>query len=114
MVLAYATLDDQSVQQAMNNGGLATLSLLPSGLVILPDGHSEPAAPPTSAACSSSAVVTHRSNTGSFVSFMYQTMLSGQPSEKPSLEAIDNVGNLICRVFRKIKDVVGANNIVNA
>uniref|UniRef100_A0ACD5ZL64 Uncharacterized protein n=1 Tax=Avena sativa TaxID=4498 RepID=A0ACD5ZL64_AVESA len=114
MVLAYATMDDHFMQRAMHNGGLATLSLLPSGLVILPDGHSHPLAPPTSPACSSSIATGHRSNTGSFVSVMYQTLLSGQQPVKPSLESIDNVGNMLCRVIRKIKDVVQTNNIVIA
>uniref|UniRef100_A0ACD5Z605 Uncharacterized protein n=1 Tax=Avena sativa TaxID=4498 RepID=A0ACD5Z605_AVESA len=114
MVLTYATLDDHFMQRAMNNGGLATLSLLPSGLVILPDGNSHPLAPPTSAECSSSIAAGHRSNTGSFVSVMYQTLLSGQQPVKPSLESIDNAGNMLCRVIKKIKDVVQANNIVIA
>ncbi|KAM0902747.1 hypothetical protein ACQ4PT_019047 [Festuca glaucescens] len=113
MVLAFATLDDQSMERAMNNGDLATLSLLPSGIIILPDGHSEPLEPPASAAGSSSTDVSHRGNTGSFVSVMYQTLLGGQPPVKPSLDAIDNAGNQLCRVIRKIKDAVHANNVVN-
>ena len=113
MVLAYATLDDQSMQHAMNNGGPASLYLLPSGLAILPDAHSEPVGHPIFAACSSSATTGQRSNTGSFVSAMHQTLLIGQPSDTPSLETIDNVGNLLCRVIRKIKDAVHAKNIVD-
>ncbi|CAM0946208.1 unnamed protein product [Alopecurus aequalis] len=116
MLLAYATLDDQSMQHAMSNGGPASIYLLPSGVVVLPDAHSEPLVHPNiSAASSSSSTATgHRSNTGSFVSVMYQTLLSGQPPDTPSLEAIDNAGNLLCRVIRKIKDAVRANNVIDA
>uniref|UniRef100_A0ACD5YS49 Uncharacterized protein n=1 Tax=Avena sativa TaxID=4498 RepID=A0ACD5YS49_AVESA len=106
MVLAYSTLDEQSLQHAMNNGGTASLSLLPSGLVILPD-----CASPVSAACSSSAAV----NAGCFVSAIYQTQLNVQPPEELFFEdARNNAGNLLCRVISKIKDAVHANFAVHA
>uniref|UniRef100_A0ACD5YP32 Uncharacterized protein n=1 Tax=Avena sativa TaxID=4498 RepID=A0ACD5YP32_AVESA len=111
MVLAYATTDEQRMQHAMNNGGTASLSLVPSGLIILPDGAS-----PVSAAAdtSSSTAVGHTSNTGSIISFMYQTLLNGQAQNDPSLEAIDDVGNMLCRVIGKIKDAVHASSVFAA
>ncbi|CAM0946207.1 unnamed protein product [Alopecurus aequalis] len=105
MVLAYAIMDEQSLQHAMNNGGPAAFSVLPSGVVILPDGAS-----PASAACSSSTAVTHGGNAGSLVSVIYQTLLN----KEPSYETIDNVGNLLCRVIRRIKDAVHANSVAGA
>jgi hypothetical protein len=104
MVLAYAVLDEH----AMNNGGTASLSLVPSGLVILPDG----ASPAPAASSSSSTAAINGSNTGSFVTVTYQTPLNGEAQEGPSLETIDNAGNLLCRVIRKIKDAVHANNVI--
>ena len=109
MVLAYATMHQQAMQNATNNGGAASLSLLPSGVIVLPDGAS-----PVSAACSSSTAVGHRSNTGSLVTVMYQTLLNGQSLEVPSRETIDNAGNLLCRVIWKIKDAVHADSVTAA
>ncbi|KAM0911556.1 hypothetical protein ACQ4PT_013384 [Festuca glaucescens] len=109
MVLAYAVMDEQAMQHALNNGGTASLPLLPSGVVILPDGAS-----PVPAVCSSSSAISLTSNTGSLVSVMYQTLLNGQEPEETSLEAIDNAGNLLCRVIKNIKDAVHASKVITA
>ncbi|KAM0902751.1 hypothetical protein ACQ4PT_019050 [Festuca glaucescens] len=109
MVLAYAVMDEQAMQHALNNGGTAPLPLLPSGVVILPDGAS-----PVPAVCSSNSAISLTSNTGSLVSVMYQTLLNGQEPEETSLEAIDNAGNLLCRVIKNIKDAVHASKVITA
>ncbi|XP_037431339.1 homeobox-leucine zipper protein ROC6-like [Triticum dicoccoides] len=113
MVLAYAPIDDQSVEEVMNGTNIS-FSLLPSGVVVLPDGNAEPGAPPTSAMCSSSSSSSHRSNSGSLVSTMYQTLLSGQPPEHLFKAVAENVGNLLCQAIDKIKSGVHANVVLSA
>ncbi|KAF7073970.1 hypothetical protein CFC21_078883 [Triticum aestivum] len=113
MVLAYAQIDDQTIQDVIN-GTNTSFSLLPSGVVVLPDGNAEPGAPPTSAMCSSSSSASHRSNSGSLVSIMYQTLLSGQPPEHLFKAVAENVGNLLCQAIDKIKSGVHANVVLAA
>ncbi|KAF7066967.1 hypothetical protein CFC21_072884 [Triticum aestivum] len=113
MVLAYAPIDDQTIQDVIN-GTHTSFSLLPSGVVVLPDGNAEPGAPSTSAMCSSSSSAGHRSNSGSLVSTMYQTLLSGQPPEHLFKAVAENVGNLLCQAIDKIKSGVHANVVLAA
>jgi homeobox-leucine zipper protein len=108
MALAYAAVDGQSMQHAMASGDHSSLCLLPCGLVILPDGVS-----PVPTACSSSTAVSYNnSSAGSFVSAIYQTQLNVQEPKKQA--AHDHAGHLLCRVVRKIKDIVQANRVADA
>lgn len=113
MVLAYAPIDEESMQDVMS-GTHTSFSLLPSGVVVLPDGNAEPGAPPISAMCSSSSSAGHKSNSGSLVSTMYQTLLSGQPPEHLSKAVAENVGNLLCQAIDKIKSAVHADVVLAA
>jgi hypothetical protein len=45
---------------------------------------------------------------------MYQTLVNGQEQEDTSLEAIDNAGNLLCRIIKNIKDAVHASKVITA
>jgi homeobox-leucine zipper protein len=107
MSLAYAAVDGQSMQHAMTSGDQSSLRLLPCGLVILPDGVS-----PVPTACSSSTAVSYNRNAGSFVSAIYQTQLNVQQPNKQA--AHDHAGHLLCRVVRKIKDVVQEKSVAHA
>jgi hypothetical protein len=107
MALAYAAVDGQTMQHAMASGDHSSLCLLPCGLVILPDGVS-----PVPTACSSSTSVSYNRNPGSFVSAIHQTQLNVQQPNKQA--AHDHAGHLLCRVVRKIKDVVQANRVADA
>ncbi|KAE8783529.1 Homeobox-leucine zipper protein ROC5 [Hordeum vulgare] len=115
MVLAYAPIDEQSMKDVMN-GTHTPFSLLPSGVVVLPDGHAEPGpgGPPASAMCSSSSSTGHKRNSGSLVSTMYQTRLSGHPPERLSKAVAGNVGKLLCDAIDKIKSAVHADVVLAA
>jgi hypothetical protein len=108
MVSANAVTDEQAMPHAMNNGVTAPLSLLPSGLVILPDGAS-----PIHATCSSSTIVNLTCNIGLLISHVPDTT-EWQELEETSLEAIDNAGNLPNCVINNTKDAIHANNMITA
>lgn len=114
MLLAYAPAEEQDLKEIMR-GGRHVYSLLPSGFVILPDGHSDEQIPPVDGKGSSGAGTSHRTNDGSLVTVLFQRLLSGPPlSENLTGQIVNNVAGLVSRSIVKIKEAVHANVVVTA
>uniref|UniRef100_A0ACD5ZXY9 Uncharacterized protein n=1 Tax=Avena sativa TaxID=4498 RepID=A0ACD5ZXY9_AVESA len=114
MFVAYAPVEERSVKEVIRGGRAAVLSLLPSGFVILPDGHGDEQIPPVDTMRPSGSATTHRTNDGCIVSVMFQTLLRGATPENLIAQTINNVGNQLSRSIVKIKDAVHASVVVTA
>ncbi|CAN6171760.1 unnamed protein product [Urochloa humidicola] len=107
-LVVYAPIGEESMHAFMNSGDSTSLSFLPSGFAILPDGrdkarHALATAPSTSRAPACS------SNTGgSLLTMAYQVEL---PSSLPD-NAFDEMGKFICHVIEKIKIAVKADIVL--
>lgn len=109
MVVAYAPIDAGELKEVMHGGIHASLSLLPSGFAILPDGVGDMQIDPLDANPSAVDPIHHQRKRGSLVSVLCQTRLIG---ESLTTQAIDNVGNHVSRSIVKIRDAVHAKRVV--
>uniref|UniRef100_A0ACD5W7E7 Uncharacterized protein n=1 Tax=Avena sativa TaxID=4498 RepID=A0ACD5W7E7_AVESA len=115
ILVAYAPVEEHSLKEVMHEAGsLASFYLLPSGFVILPDGHGDQQIPPVDTKHPSSAAMIHRNNDGCLVSALFQTFLKGPTPESLVAQTINNVENLVSHSIVKIKDAVHANIVVAA
>ncbi|CAN6209961.1 unnamed protein product [Urochloa humidicola] len=113
-LVVYAPIGEESMYAAMKSGDNTSLSFLPSGFAILPDGrdkarHALATAPSTSRAPASS------NNTGgSLLTMAYQVVLPSSPPADNNLtsSAFDEVGKFICHVIEKIKIAVKADIVL--
>ncbi|CAM0874983.1 unnamed protein product [Alopecurus aequalis] len=115
MLLAYAAVEEQELKEVMRGGSQSAIYLLPSGFVILPDGHGDDQMPPIDSKSYSGAGTSQRTNKGSLVTVLFQRFLGGPPpSENLTAQITNNVAGLVSRSIVKIKDAVHANFVATA
>ncbi|VAI02695.1 unnamed protein product [Triticum turgidum subsp. durum] len=109
MVVAYAPIDTADLKDVMHGGRRASLSLLPSGFSILPDGVGDIQTDPLDANPSAVDPIDHQRSCGSLVSVLRQTHLIGG---NLTAQTVDNFGNNVSGSIMKIKDAVHAKRVM--
>ncbi|XP_044377665.1 homeobox-leucine zipper protein ROC5-like [Triticum aestivum] len=109
MVVAYAPIDAGELKDVMHGGSRASLSLLPSGFAILPDGVGDMQNDPLDANPSGVDPMDHQRSRGSLVSVLWQTPLVGG---NLTAQTVDNVGNNVSGSIMKIRAALHAKRVM--
>jgi homeobox-leucine zipper protein len=107
--LVVYSLVEENVMRGIMGGADSSIFLLPSGFAILPDGHGK--AHYTAVSSSSSAP---NNGEGALLTVASLGMLSSSPSGGPAARSFDDAGEHLCNMIKKIRDAVGANNVIMA
>ncbi|RLM74045.1 hypothetical protein C2845_PM15G05070 [Panicum miliaceum] len=111
--LVVYSLVEENVMRGIMGGADSSIFLLPSGFAILPDGHGK--AHYTAARSSSSAApIDHSNGEGALLTVASLGMLSSSPSGGVAARSFDDAGEKLCNVIKKIRDAVGAKNVIMA
>ncbi|CAL5017537.1 unnamed protein product [Urochloa decumbens] len=109
-LVVYSFIEKHMIH-AVTNGVDTSVFLLPSGFVVLPDGHGKPH---RNAGASSSRAPTGPNGTaGSLLTAAYQALLPGTQAIHAA-ETFDNAGNRVCDAINQILAAVGADIAVPA
>ncbi|PUZ46726.1 hypothetical protein GQ55_7G105000 [Panicum hallii var. hallii] len=107
--LVVYSLVEENVMRGIMGGADSSIFLLPSGFAILPDGHGK--AHYTAVSSSSSAP---NNGEGALLTVASLGMLSSSPSGGLAARSFDDAGEHLCNMIKKIRDSVGANNVIMA
>ncbi|KAF8765935.1 hypothetical protein HU200_007972 [Digitaria exilis] len=107
-LVVYSLIEENMMRHVMGGADNA-IFLLPSGFAILPDGHDK--AHYTSASSSSSAPIGHNNGAGAILTVAFQEMLSRGNLDT---ETFDSARQKLCHAIKKIRNAVGANNVIPA
>ncbi|CAL5032743.1 unnamed protein product [Urochloa decumbens] len=110
-LVVYSFIEKDLIHAAMNGIDNTSVFLLPSGFVVLPDGHGKPHR--DAGASSSSAPTGPNGTAGSLLTAAYQALLPSTPSIHAA-ETFDNAGNRVCDAINQILAAVGADIAVPA
>uniref|UniRef100_K3YDL5 Homeobox domain-containing protein n=1 Tax=Setaria italica TaxID=4555 RepID=K3YDL5_SETIT len=111
--LVVYSLIEENVMRGIMAGAENNIFLVPSGFAILPDGHGK--ARYNAASSSTSAPIDNNDDDGegALLTVAFQAMLPSSPSgDHATTRAFDNAGQQLCDAIKKIKDAVGANNVI--
>ncbi|XP_042445806.1 homeobox-leucine zipper protein ROC8-like isoform X1 [Zingiber officinale] len=104
-VVVYSPIDVPAINIVMSGEDPSSISLLPSGFTILPDGRS---AGGQGASCSSNP---RGGSSGSLVTVAFQILMSSLPSAKLNMESVMTVNNLIGTTVQQIKAALNCPDI---
>ncbi|CAO2034641.1 unnamed protein product [Urochloa humidicola] len=110
-LVVYSFIEKDLVHAILNGVDNISVFFLPSGFVVLPDGHGKPhreAGPG-----SSSAPTDPNGTAGSLLTAAYQALLPGTPSMHGA-KTFDNAGNRVCYAINQVLAAVGADIAVPA
>ncbi|CAN6234696.1 unnamed protein product [Urochloa humidicola] len=111
-LVVYSFIEKNQIHAVLNGGvDNTSIFLLPSGFVVLPDGHGKPHR--DAGASSSNAPTGPNGTAGSLLTAAYQALLPSIPSIHAA-ETFDNAGNRVCNAINQILAAVGADIAVPA
>ncbi|KAI5082765.1 hypothetical protein GOP47_0002508 [Adiantum capillus-veneris] len=103
----YAPVDAAHMETVMASpadASIASVPILPSGFVILPDGRG-------AGGLRGASLTEDRFGGGSLVTIAFQILVNSMPKSKLTLESINNVNTLICSTIRNIKAALSGDDI---
>ncbi|MCO5566820.1 hypothetical protein L7F22_020501 [Adiantum nelumboides] len=108
----YAPVDATHMETVMTSpadASIASVPILPSGFVILPDGRG------SSGICGAGVTEDRFGGNsyagGSLVTIAFQILVNSMPKSKLTLESINTVNTLICNTIRNIKAALSGDDI---
>ncbi|CAN6270540.1 unnamed protein product [Urochloa humidicola] len=110
--VVYSFIEKDLIHAILNGVDHISVSLLPSGFVVLPDGHGKPHR--DAGAGSSSAPTGANATAGSLLTAAYQALLPGSNPSIHGAETFDNAGNRVCYAINQVLAAVGADIAVPA
>jgi homeobox-leucine zipper protein len=108
-MLVYTTVDCSTMHAVMSGDDSTYIALLPSGFIILPDGHSPNPSPghPDDKTNFNRNIDSNKNLPGSLVTVAFQ-ILSPTPTGKFSNESVNTVRNLLTCTIQKIQSTLSA------
>lgn len=101
-LIVFAPVDLPSMMMVMNGGDSSSVSFLPSGFAILPDGRGEP------------TYSKGGESGGSILTIGYQILVSSSPTAKLTVESVETVNSLMSCTIQKIKAAIGVEQNGNS
>ncbi|CAN6242102.1 unnamed protein product [Urochloa humidicola] len=108
-LVVYSFIEKDLIHALLHGVDNISVFFLPSGFVVLPDGHGKPHR--DAAAGSSSARTEPGGTAGSLLTAAYQALL---PGSIHGAETFDNAGNRVCYAINQVLAAVGADIAVPA
>lgn len=108
----YAPVDASHMDVVMSSSAdtsIASVPILPSGFVILPDGGRDRSRLVGGLA----AEERHGSGEGSLVTIAFQILVNSMPKSKLTLESINTVNSLVCNTVENIRSALLGENSPN-